>query len=245
VIMRASFLRRAVAMFASLLVSCVLAFSAGADPSEAEIARLIQQLGSDSFAEREAASKRLGAIGEPAFLPLLRTARSSNDPEVRSRSRDLIEKIAGQLFGEVRRFDGHQQQVSCVAVSADGRRVLSGGLDLSLRIWDGATGRELHCMPNQPGGVWAVAVSRNGKLGLSSAGMQQQGAEWIKGTDFAIRIWNLETGKELRKLEGHTSEVRSIVLSPDDRRALSCGWGMIVRLWRLESGEELRPLHGH
>jgi WD40 repeat protein len=114
-----------------------------------------------------------------------------------------------------------------------------------LRYWDAESGRELQSFPNQPGGVWAVALSRDGKRGLSSAGMTQQGADWIKGKDFSISLWDLEAGKVIRKLEGHTSEVRGVAFSPDERHALSCGWDMIVRLWDLETGKELKQFKGH
>src|SRR6266571_2059045 len=51
------------------------------DPDDMEIVRLIKQLGSDKFKEREAASKRLAEIGEPA-LDALDKAATSNDLEV-------------------------------------------------------------------------------------------------------------------------------------------------------------------
>jgi hypothetical protein len=59
-------------------------------PATAEIERLIRQLGSDKFGEREAASKALEAVGKPA-LTALRRAENSGDAEVRSRARRLIE----------------------------------------------------------------------------------------------------------------------------------------------------------
>src|SRR5262249_28480172 len=58
-------------------------------PDSAEIGRLIQQLGSDSFKEREAATKRLGEIGESA-ASALRHAAKSPDPEVRQRAEGLL-----------------------------------------------------------------------------------------------------------------------------------------------------------
>jgi uncharacterized protein (TIGR03067 family) len=54
--------------------------------------RLIQQLGSPDFAQREAATQRLKVLGEPA-LDALRKAASSDDAEVRRRAKGLIEDI--------------------------------------------------------------------------------------------------------------------------------------------------------
>ena len=61
----------------------LLALPAQAQPkaSPAEIERLIRQLGSDSFAEREAASKALQDIGQPALGPLRKALSGNGDKE--------------------------------------------------------------------------------------------------------------------------------------------------------------------
>jgi len=61
-------------------------------PNAAKIQKLIDQMGSDTYEEREAAAKALGAIGEPA-LELLRKAVQYGEPEVRKRAEDLVRKI--------------------------------------------------------------------------------------------------------------------------------------------------------
>ena len=67
-----------------------LAFAAlGADPGRVASDRLIRQLGSDSYDEREAASAALKAMGEAA-LPTLLQALGSPDPEVRQRAATLL-----------------------------------------------------------------------------------------------------------------------------------------------------------
>jgi hypothetical protein len=83
-----------------------------APPGPPEVARLIRQLGSDSFAEREAASRRLAAVGEPALGPLREAGARSDDAEVRRRANRLVKRIQGRLFGEVRRFTGHKDNVT-------------------------------------------------------------------------------------------------------------------------------------
>jgi len=213
-------------------------------PGDAEIARLIEQLGSEEFEKREAAAKRLEAVGELALLSLCR-ATGHADPEVRERARQLLQTIGTPIFRTVRLFEGHTLQVNCLALSADGRRLLTGSLDTTMRLWDVATGKELRQFPDQPGGVWAVALSADGKRGLSSAGMLQKDGNWVRGSDFTILLWDLEAGKVLRRLEGHTSELRSVVFSPDGRQALSAGWDKVIRLWDLESGKEVRRFEGH
>jgi hypothetical protein len=67
-----------------------------AAPPTVPVARLIQQLGSDSFGQREGATRALDRIGEPA-LPLLREATRDLDPEVRVRAGGLVRLIQGRL----------------------------------------------------------------------------------------------------------------------------------------------------
>ncbi len=59
-------------------------------------------------------------------------------------------------------FDGHSGWVWGVAFSADGGRLVSGGDDGSVRVWDAAGGEELLRLDGHAGGVWAVAFSADG-----------------------------------------------------------------------------------
>lgn len=64
-----------------------------------EIEGLIEKLGAEEFAEREAAMKRLIEIGRPA-VDALRKALESDDPEVVWRARKALEKILGEENGD-------------------------------------------------------------------------------------------------------------------------------------------------
>jgi hypothetical protein len=68
-------------------------------PKATDIERLVKRLGSDSFEEREAASKALERVGEPA-LPALRQAIGSEDAEVRRRARDVLKATYARVEAE-------------------------------------------------------------------------------------------------------------------------------------------------
>lgn len=63
---------------------------------KASIEKLVEQLGSDSFAERQKAFKTLDEIGKPA-LEALQKAAKSTDAEVRKRSMELVSKISKRV----------------------------------------------------------------------------------------------------------------------------------------------------
>src|SRR5207247_4157676 len=75
------------------------------DADDKDIERLVKQLGSAKFKEREAATKRLKEIGEPA-LDALHQARARNDVEARRRAVAIVADIETKLYGEPLRLTG-------------------------------------------------------------------------------------------------------------------------------------------
>jgi WD40 repeat protein len=57
-----------------------------------------------------------------------------------------------------------------------------------------------------------------------------------------VRVWDPETGKEVRKLEGHTNDVNSANFSPDGKRIVSASDDKTVRVWDPETGEQLQQM---
>jgi hypothetical protein len=89
-----------------------------------EIDRLIQQLGSPKFAEREAASKRLEAIGVPAAEALRKAATTSPDIEIRRRAQKLL---AGKDWLGPTPDDTNVAKRRRLAQEKDGRAVQRAG----------------------------------------------------------------------------------------------------------------------
>ena len=58
------------------------------------------------------------------------------------------------------------------------------------------------------------------------------------------RLWDLETGEELRAFTGHASWVSSVAVTGDGRLVTGSDDGT-ARLWDLATGEELRAFTGH
>lgn len=58
-----------------------------------------------------------------------------------------------------------------------------------------------------------------------------------------IRLWDVENGKELRRLESQES-AWCMAFSPDNRRVAYTS-GLTIRLWDIDSGKEIRRFEGH
>jgi len=63
--------------------------------------------------------------------------------------------------------------------------------------------------------------------------------------DNTLRLWEVNSGRCLRVLEGHTNSVYSVAWSPDGTRALSGASDNTLRMWEVDSGRCLLVLEGH
>jgi WD40 repeat protein/serine/threonine protein kinase len=62
---------------------------------------------------------------------------------------------------------------------------------------------------------------------------------WHAYTDRVVRLWSVESGKELRVFRGPEDHITSVSFSPDGRRLLACSLDASARVWDVASGKEL------
>jgi WD40 repeat protein len=148
-----------------------------------------------------------------------------------------------------RRLSGPPDQVKSVALFPDGRRAVLGG-DGSLRTWDTETAQPLRQFDGHTASVCCIAVSRDGRRIVSGAGdVQLEGGKPVTREgrpvykDCSARVWDPETGEELRRFAGHTLPVWQVSLSADYQRALSRSATELC-LWDVGTGKEIRRLGG-
>jgi RNA polymerase sigma factor (sigma-70 family) len=123
----------------------------------------------------------------------------------------------------------HYGGLLSVAYSADCRLLASGSYDGTVRIWEAATGRELHALRGHGREVASVAFSPDGKVLASGS--------W----DHTIRLWDSASGKLLQPREGQDGPVDNLAVSADGRLAAVC-CGSTIRLWSLATGQQLHVL---
>jgi WD40 repeat protein len=62
--------------------------------------------------------------------------------------------------------------------------------------------------------------------------------------DSTIKLWNVETGKEIRTLSGHNGSVYTVSFSPDGKTLATGSHDKTIKLWNGEYGWGLDGLMG-
>ena len=64
-------------------------------------------------------------------------------------------------------------------------------------------------------------------------------------TTMDVHIWDLKTGKELKKWSAHDAPTTGLAISPDGKRAVTAGWHGDLALWNLDTGKLIRRMKAH
>ncbi|MBC7931421.1 MAG: PD40 domain-containing protein [Rubrivivax sp.] len=143
---------------------------------------------------------------------------------------------------EIKTLTGHSDIIKSVIFSSDGKTLASDSRDKTIKLWDVATERELRTLTGHSSYSGSIAFSPDGKMLASNIDSDSGDPVSISRN---IKLWEVETGRGVRILTGHTKNVCSIVFSPDGKRLATGSTDRTVKLWDIETGQELRTLNGH
>jgi hypothetical protein len=153
--------------------------------------------------------RTLFAAGASGSVPVLGGAAAAFDPDT----------------GEARwRTRGMFGSVAAIALSADGTRLAGACGDTFVRVWDAATGKELHCLKGHHDRAAGVTWSPDGTT-LATCGL-----------DHTVRLWDA-AGTPLATLAGHFGPVLRLHFSPDGKTLASAGIDRVL-LWKVEPGKD-------
>src|SRR5215471_21679978 len=126
---------------------------------------------------------------------------------------------------------GHGGPVRSIAISADGKNVLSGSFDTAAIRWSLASGSAEQVLRFHSDAVNAVVFLKDGRMATA-------------GADAKIAIWTPGRQQPDRVFEGHAAPIVSLAVSSDGARLASASWDHTVRVWSLPDGAQ-QVLEGH
>jgi WD40 repeat protein len=166
----------------------------------------------------------------------------------------------------------HNGGIRAVRVTPDGKRILSIGDGPEIHVWDSTSGQRIVDLAGTDRGLYSLAIAPDGKR-VFAGGHEAQIFELptrrrvaslpvgkplivaaafgpdstvVFGDDRLPRRFD-RTGAELAPLEGHQARIDAIAISPDGRRAVTCGGDGTIKLQTLDTRkpEVLASWPGH
>ncbi|KAH8883806.1 WD40 repeat-like protein [Thozetella sp. PMI_491] len=169
-------------------------------------------------------------------------ALAQNHSAVVTASSDLLVKLWRPLGTAARdepaTIGRHSDYVKCVATpSQDTPWIATGGLDRKIYLWDLAGGGKTLEIDvsgeevTEKGSVYALAVNAN----LMASG----------GPESIVRLWDPKTGKSIAKFNGHTDNVRAILINGAGDTVLTASSDQTVKVWSVTAGRCMHTLTMH
>jgi WD40 repeat protein len=172
-------------------------------------------------------------------------------------------------------FKGHNNQLSALALSADGKQLATSDFAGVVKLWNASTGEDKLTLKKQPrrpnslsfspdGGrlamadasqrvtLWDTHTGRelpsivSGEVALTGVAFLPDGQRLLTAAQSgSLQIWDIHTRKKLRTLNGHSGYIQSMAFSEASNTLATGGYDRTVRLWSVETGQELRIIKGH
>jgi hypothetical protein len=145
---------------------------------------------------------------------------------------DGVDPKAGVLIKELLQTD---DEVLCLALSPDGKKLASGGCDRVVRVWDVGDDFKLdQTIENHADWVFGIAFAPDNKHLLTCS------------RDKTAKVWDLSTKESALTFPDHQNGVYGIAIKPDGKVGVSGGEDNQLRFWNATGeGKQIRASGGH
>lgn len=129
-------------------------------------------------------------------------------------------------------FIGHSDHVKTLAVSNDGKYILSGSSDKNMKLWDLETGKQIYTFEGHQGIIRAVFfISKQQAVSAAEDG--------------TLKLWDLESCECLHTFEGHTSPIYTATFIAERMQVISGSADGILKIWDLQNREFIYSFQAH
>jgi RNA polymerase sigma factor (sigma-70 family) len=195
-------------------------------------------------------------LPDPSLLEVIGgVAFSPDGKKLASGGWDTVLRIWDVETGmELRQLTWARQRIGQVAFSPDNKLVAAVGMvpepaswQTSVRFWEVATGKDLTWLSAALTPPRSLNTADSVKPRVSSAPIFSPDGRLIVRLDTrtVLPVWELATGRERLRLQGHQAPLIAAAFAPDARTLATASWDGTIRLWDVGSGAQLGQFTGH
>jgi WD40 repeat protein len=144
---------------------------------------------------------------------------------------------------------GHNATVTGCSFSPNESIILSSSSDGYLILWNASTGDLLKKWKAHMQPISACNISHDGMLAISSSGRQNILGDSVVGqidySDHTVRLWDLNSQKELQIFHGHSRRVTDCQISPDGATIVSTSRDGTLKVWDALNRDSFSIQEGH
>ncbi|KAL6079903.1 hypothetical protein STEG23_014355, partial [Scotinomys teguina] len=166
--------------------------------------------------------------------PLITVSRTQQVRLLVQRLQEKLKEHCDHSFYLFKVVRAHILPLTNVALNKSGSRFITGSYDRTCKVWDTASGEELHTLEGHRNVVYAIAFNNpyGDKIATGSF-------------DKTCKLWSAESGKCYYTFRGHTAEIMCLSFNPQSTVVATGSMDTTAKLWDIENGEEVVTLTGH
>ncbi len=148
----------------------------------------------------------------------------------------------------VDKLSGHNNTITAFEISQDGSIGLSASQDKTLKIWDLKNNTCINTIENLDDVIFSISITSDNKFAFLAGGggrnwFGSYGGRTMAAGEYSIQIWDLNQGKLVKKLIDHSNNIKSILLTNDNRYLISASMDHTLKLWELEWNLDFNTTH--
>lgn len=163
--------------------------------------------------------------------PLITASRTKQVRLLVQRLQEKLRQHSDHNFYLFKVLRAHILPLTNVALNKAGSCFITGSYDRTCKVWDTASGEELHTLEGHKNVVYAIAFNNpyGDKIATGSF-------------DKTCKLWSAETGKCYHTFRGHTAEIVCLSFNPQSTVVATGSMDTTAKLWDIQNGEEVVTL---